>query len=289
MIQRCGRKSRVCCEPRSSLENSSRLPRACSAVEASIEVIPADMRVGAWKIVRHIGRGGMGVVYEAVRAEGDFTQRVAIKLLRNDSISELGRFHVERQILARLEHPGIARLYDGGIAADGRPFMAMELVEGEPITEYCARTHPTLPQRMRLFTQVCEAVAYAHRNLVVHRDLKPANILVTAQGQVKLLDFGVAKLIAADDGNLTRTVGAPLTPASAAPEQLLGGPVTTATDVYTLGLLLFELLTGTQPWSPAGQPIAHAMRVVLERPAPAPSIMAASSVRPAIAAAVATR
>jgi eukaryotic-like serine/threonine-protein kinase len=250
-------------------------PARLLGMEAPIESIPADMRVGAWKIVRHIGRGGMGVVYEAVRAEGDFTQRVAIKLLRNDAIAELGRFHVERQILAHLEHPGIARLYDGGIAPDGRPFMAMELVEGEPITEYCARTRATLVQRMRLFNQVCEAVAYAHRNLVVHRDLKQANILVTAQGQVKLLDFGVAKLIAPEDENLTRTVGAPLTPASAAPEQLLGGPITTATDVYTLGLLLFELLTGTQPWSPAGQPIAHAMRVVLERAPPAPSITAA--------------
>jgi eukaryotic-like serine/threonine-protein kinase len=251
-------------------------PARLAGVEVLIEPISADMRVGAWKIVRHIGRGGMGVVYEAVRAEGDFTQRVAIKLLRNDAVAEFGRFHVERQILARLEHPGIARLYDGGIAPDGRPFMAMELVEGEAITEYCARTRATLPQRMRLFTQVCEAVAYAHRNLVVHRDLKPANILVTAQGQVKLLDFGVAKLIVAEDGNLTRTVGAPLTPACAAPEQLLGGPITTATDVYTLGLLLFELLTGTQPWPPVGQPMAYAMRVVLERPAPAPSITAAT-------------
>ena len=248
--------------------------------EAPIEAIPPHMRVGAWQITRPIGRGGMGVVYEAVRAEGDFTQRVAIKLLRNEAIAELERFHVERQILARLEHPGIARLYDGGIAPDGRPYMAMELVEGEPITEYCTRTHATLSQRMRLFTQVCEAVAYAHRNLVVHRDLKPANILVTGQGQVKLLDFGVAKLIAVDDGNLTRTAGAPLTPASAAPEQLLGAPVTTATDVYTLGLLLFELLTGTRPWSPAGAPIAHAMRVVLERPAPAPSVTAATVPNP---------
>jgi eukaryotic-like serine/threonine-protein kinase len=250
------------------------------SAEAPIEPIPTDMRVGNWKIVRHIGRGGMGVVYEAVRADSDFTQRVAIKLLRNEAIAELGRFHVERQILARLEHPGIARLYDGGIALDGRPFMAMELVEGEPITQYCERTRATLQQRMRLFSQVCEAVAYAHRNLVVHRDLKPANILVTVQGQVKLLDFGVAKLIAAEDGNLTRTVGAPLTPASAAPEQLLGGPVTTATDVYTLGLLLFELLTGTRPWSAADQPIAHAMRVVLERPAPAPSVTAAALADP---------
>jgi eukaryotic-like serine/threonine-protein kinase len=142
--------------------------------------IPTDMRVGAWQITRHIGRGGMGVVYEAVRAEGDFTQRAAVKLLRHEAIAELGRFHAERQILARLEHPGIARLYDGGIAPDGRPYMVMELITGEPITTYCARTQATLQQRMRLFTQVCEAVAYAHRNLVVHRDLKPANIFVTA-------------------------------------------------------------------------------------------------------------
>ena len=246
------------------------------APEAAGESVPPDTRIGPWRITRHIARGGMGVVYEAVRAEGDFTQRAAIKLLRNEAIAELERFHVERQILARLEHPGIARLYDGGIAPDGRPYMVMELVEGEPITDYCARIHATLAERIRLFTQVCEAVAYAHRNLVVHRDLKPANILVTTTGQVRLLDFGVAKLLAAEDSDLTRTVGAPMTPASAAPEQLLGAPVTTATDIYTLGLLLFELLTGTRPWSPAGEPIAHAMRVVLERPAPAPSMTAAA-------------
>ncbi len=244
--------------------------------EAPIESILPDMRVGAWKLTRHIGRGGMGVVYEAVRADGDFKQRVAVKLLRSEAIAELERFHAERQILARLEHPGIARLYDGGIAPDERPYMVMELIAGEPITDYCARTRATLQERMRLFRQVCDAVAYAHRNLVVHRDLKPANILVTSEGQVKLLDFGVAKLIEGADGDLTRAAAAPLTPASAAPEQLLGAPVTTETDVYTLGLLLFELLTGVRPWSPAGEPIAHAMRVVLERPAPAPSATAAA-------------
>ena len=251
------------------------IPARLAVDELPGDPTPPDSRVGAWQITRHIGRGGMGVVYEAVRAEGDFSQRAAIKLLRHDAIAELERFHAERQILARLEHPGIARLYDGGIAPDGRPYMVMELITGEPITDYCARTHATLQQRMRLFTQVCEAVAYAHRNLVVHRDLKPPNILVTTDGQVKLLDFGVAKLIALDD-KLTRALGAPLTPASAAPEQLLGGSITTATDVYALGLLLFELLTGTRPWSPAGEPIAHAMRVVLERPAPAPSAVAAT-------------
>jgi non-specific serine/threonine protein kinase/serine/threonine-protein kinase len=246
--------------------------------EAPVQTALPDMQVGVWKLTRHIGRGGMGVVYEAMRAEGDFTQRVAIKLLRHEEIAELERFHAERRILARLEHPGIARLYDGGIAPDGRPYMVMELIAGEPITEYSRRTGATLQERMRLFSQVCDAVAYAHRNLVVHRDLKPANILTT-DGQVKLLDFGVAKLIAADD-RLTRAAAAPLTPASAAPEQLLGAPVTTATDIYALGLLLFELLTGTRPWSPAGEPIAHAMRIVLERPPPAPSATAAALADP---------
>jgi eukaryotic-like serine/threonine-protein kinase len=244
--------------------------------DTPIEPILPDMRVGAWKPTRLIGRGGMGVVYEAVRADGDFAQRVAIKLLRNEAIAELERFHVERQILARLEHVGIARLYDGGIAPDGRPYMVMELIAGEAITDYCVRIRASLRERMRLFMQACDAVAYAHRNLVVHRDLKAANILVTNAGQVKLLDFGVAKLMEGDDRDLTRAAAAPLTPASAAPEQLLGAPVTTATDVYALGLLLFELLTDTRPWSPLGEPIAHAMRVVLERPAPAPSARAAS-------------
>jgi non-specific serine/threonine protein kinase/serine/threonine-protein kinase len=254
--------------------------RLCT--EASCEPILPEMRVGAWKPMRLIGRGGMGVVYEAVRADGDFAQRVAIKLLRNEAVAELERFHTERQILARLDHAGIARLYDGGIAPDGRPYMVMELIQGEPITDYCVRTRANLQERMRLFTQVCDAVAYAHCNLVVHRDLKPANILVTRDGQVKLLDFGVAKLIEGDDRDQTRAAAAPLTPASAAPEQLLGAPVTTATDVYTLGLLLFELLTGTRPWSPAGEPIAHAMRVVLERQAAAPSATATALPHPPV-------
>jgi non-specific serine/threonine protein kinase/serine/threonine-protein kinase len=246
------------------------------ASEVPVEPVLPEMRVGAWKLTRLIGRGGMGVVYEGVRAQRDFTQRVAIKLLRSEAIAELERFHAERRILARLEHPGIARLYDGGIAPDGRPYMVMELIAGEPITDYCTGTRATLQVRMRLFTQVCDAVAYAHRNLVVHRDLKPANILVTTEGQAKLLDFGVAKLIVGDDWDLTRAAAAPLTPASAAPEQLLGAPVTTATDIYTLGLLLFELLTGARPWPPAGEPIAHAMRIVLERPPPSPSATAAA-------------
>jgi non-specific serine/threonine protein kinase/serine/threonine-protein kinase len=276
-------------EVESLLEAASRVGEFLAAPayikgEAASEPVPEDLKIGPWKAIRIIGRGGMGVVYEALRAEGDFTQRVAVKLLRHEAIAEVERFQVERQILAHLEHPGIARLYDGGIAPDGRPYMVMELIEGEPIDEYCKRTHASLVQRMQLFNQVCEAVAYAHRNLVVHRDLKPANILVTAGGRIKLLDFGVAKLLAGEDGNLTRTVGAPLTLATAAPEQLLGNAVTTATDVYALGLLLFELLTGRRPWSPAGEPIAHAMRVVLERPAPAPSATAAALPAPVLPA-----
>jgi len=250
---------------------------AMLAVEPMLEDILPGTRIGAWRILRRIGRGGMGVVYEAERAEGDFQQRVAVKLLRQESVAELPRFHIERQILASLEHPGVARLYDGGVTSAGRPYMVMEFVEGRPITEYCSSTHASLAQRMQLFVQACEAVAYAHRNLIVHRDLKPANILVTAQGQVKLLDFGIAKLIDVDRPDLTQTAAAPLTPLAAAPEQLLGQAVTTATDVYALGLLLFELLTDTQPWLRAGGPIAQAVRVILDEPVPMPSRRAAES------------
>jgi tetratricopeptide (TPR) repeat protein/predicted Ser/Thr protein kinase len=246
-------------------------PDALTEVDPLKEETVPGSRIGAWRITARIGRGGMGVVYEAERAEGDFHQRVAVKLLREETVAELPRFHAERQILARLDHPGIARLYDGGVTADGRSYMVMEFVEGRPITEYCVRARASLQERMSLFMQVCEAVAYAHQNLIVHRDLKPANILVTAQGQVKLLDFGIAKLIDTDRPDLTQTAAAPLTPLNAAPEQLLGKPVTTATDVYGLGLLLFELLTDTQPWQRAGGPIAQAIRVVLDDPAPVPS------------------
>jgi serine/threonine protein kinase/tetratricopeptide (TPR) repeat protein len=250
---------------------------AMLATEPLLEDIPPGTRIGAWRITRRIGRGGMGVVYEAERVEGDFRQRVAVKLLSQEAVAELARFHIERQILARLEHPGVARLYDGGVTFDQRPYMVMEFVEGRPITEVCAITRAPLAERMRLFVQACEAVAYAHRNLIVHRDLKPANILVTAQGQVKLLDFGIAKLIDADRAEVTQTAAAPLTPLTAAPEQLLGQPVTTATDVYALGLLLFELLTDTQPWMRAGGAIARAVRVILDEPAPVPSRRAAET------------
>jgi eukaryotic-like serine/threonine-protein kinase len=225
-------------------------------------------RIGAWRISRLIGHGGMGEVYEAMRAAGDFEQRVAIKVLQAEAAAQLERFQAERQILARLEHPGIARLYDGGVVADGRPFMVIEYVDGLPITEFCARRGAGLQERLALFVSVCEAVAYAHRNLVVHRDLKPSNILVTAEGAVKLLDFGIAKLLDTERPHLTRAAMAPLTPICAAPEQLTGGPVTTATDVYALGLLLFELLTSEHPWMRGNTAMLQALRTVLQRPAP---------------------
>jgi predicted Ser/Thr protein kinase len=227
------------------------------------------LRLGAWRITRLLGRGGMGEVYEATRADGNFEQRVAIKLLQRDAAAQMERFQAERQILARLEHPGIARLYDGGVTEDGRPFMTMEFVEGRSITEYCLITHASFEQRLALFIQVCDAVAYAHRNLIVHRDLKPSNILVTQNGAVKLLDFGIAKLLDAQRARVTQAAATPMTPICAAPEQLTGGAVTTATDVYALGLLLFELLSGTHPWMGSDTPVLQAMRMVLQRPAPA--------------------
>lgn len=224
-------------------------------------------RLGAWRITRLIGRGGMGNVYEAIRARGDFEHRVAIKLLQREAAAQLERFEAERQILASLEHSGIARLYDGGVTGDGRPFMVMEFIEGRCITEYCTLTAASFEQRLRLFIQVCDAVAFAHRNLIVHRDLKPSNILVSARGEVKLLDFGIAKLLDSQRPQLTQAA-APLTFICAAPEQLTGAPVTTSTDIYALGLLLFELLTGTHPWIGSDTAVLQALRTILQRAAP---------------------
>ena len=233
------------------------------------------LRLGAWSLIRRIGSGGMGEVFEARRADGGFEQRAAVKLLQVGAVGLHERFHAERRILARLEHPGIARLLDGGVSEDGRPWMAMEFVEGTAITAHCREVQASLGERLRLFQQICEAVAYAHRNLIVHRDLKPANILVDGERRVRLLDFGIAKLLD-DEAAATRTAAAPLTPAYAAPEQLRGGAVTTATDVYALGLLLFELLAGCRPWADHS-PVADTLRAILEKPAPAASAAAAAN------------
>jgi eukaryotic-like serine/threonine-protein kinase len=206
-------------------------------------------RIGRFRVIRELGVGGMGSVYLAERADGAFEQRIALKLIRggmdNDDI--LRRFLQERQILARLEHPHIARLVDGGADEAGRPFIAMEYVAGQPITSYCDRHALGVRARIELFMQVCAAVHYAHQNLVVHRDLKPSNILVTDDGQVKLLDFGIAKVLhheEAPEANVTRVGLRVLTPDYAAPEQVRGDAVTTATDVYALGAILYELVSG---------------------------------------------
>jgi len=205
-----------------------------------------DRRIGPYRLLRELGHGGVGVVYLAERIDGAYHQQVAIKLLqRHLADLEEHRLRAERQILAQLDHPAIARLLDGGATEDGTPYLVMELVDGEPIDVYCRRHGLGLEQKIRLFLEVCAAVESAHRRLVVHRDLKPANILVDTEGRPKLLDFGVAKLLDdADQANLTRTAERRLTPGYASPEQVLGQPITTATDVYSLGTVLYELLTG---------------------------------------------
>ncbi len=218
------------------------------------EALAAGHRVGAYELLDEIGRGGLGVVYQAVRVE--FEQRVALKVIKRgmDTDEVVARFHRERQILANLEHPSIARLFDGGSTADGLPYFVMELVEGERIDRFCASRGLSVDERLRLFLEVCSAVAFAHRSLVVHRDLKPANVLVReGEGgtQVKLLDFGIAKLLTPDvlsSPSLTSLVGSkPMTPDYASPEQLRGDAITTASDVYSLGVVLHELLTGQRP------------------------------------------
>lgn len=205
-------------------------------------------RIGPYRVIRRIGQGGMGAVYLAERE--DVSKQVALKLVRGAlGAPELAqRFLLERRVLARLEHPGIARLMDAGMTEDETPWFAMEYVEGEPITTHCDSRALSPEARLRLFCDVCDAVTFAHANLVVHRDIKPSNVMVTPEGKVKLLDFGIAKLLGADDDDtLTRTGVRVMSPAYAAPEQLAGEPVTTATDVYALGALLYEILTGARP------------------------------------------
>lgn len=210
--------------------------------------------VGSYRLLEPLGRGGMGVVYLAERADGEFEQRVAVKLLAMgvSTPDARQRFLVERQILAGLEHPSIAQLFDGGVAEDGTPYFVLEHVEGERIDRWCDRQNLSIDERLRLMIQVCEAVEAAHRQLIVHRDLKPSNVLVTDDGRPKLLDFGVAKVLSDSQSRhtvsgVTGSQGAPLTPAWAAPEQLSGAAVTTATDTHALGALLYLLLTGVPP------------------------------------------
>ncbi len=220
-----------------------------ATVEAARPAV--GIRVGPYEVLRELGRGGMGVVYLAARADEQFRKRVAIKVIKTgpDEEGVIRRFRRERQILASLDHPNVARLLDGGATGDGRPYFVMEYIEGHPLHEYCDRHRLSIVDRLKVFQQVCSAVAYAHRNLIVHRDLKPSNIIVTADGIPRLLDFGIAKLLNPELSAETPTVtGLALTPEYASPEQARGDVVTTASDVYSLGVLLYELLTGHRPY-----------------------------------------
>ena len=206
-------------------------------------------RVGVYRLLEQIGQGGMGEVYRAERADGQYDKQVAIKFVRTglDSAAVVDRFRNERQVLASLDHPNIARLLDGGTTDEGIPYLVMELIEGIPLDQYCRNHGLSIPERLRLFQQVASAVQYAHQHLVIHRDIKPGNILVTKQGVPKLLDFGIAKIL--DPAAVSQQTAAnPMTPEYASPEQIRGEPITTATDVYSLGVVLYQLLTGRSPY-----------------------------------------
>ena len=219
----------------------------------------AGQRIGPYQIVEEVGQGGMGRVYRAARADDQFQKQVAIKLAHGGlgDAFRMHRFKAERQILADLDHPNIARLLDGGALEDGQPYVVMEFIQGQPIDEFCDAGKLSVSERLRLFRTVCSAVAYAHQRLVIHRDIKPANILVTAAGEPKLLDFGIAKILDADsaagNSSATVTVLRPMTPEYASPEQVRGEPMTTASDVYSLGVVLYGLLTGQRPYPGASR------------------------------------
>jgi serine/threonine protein kinase len=245
-------------------------------------------RIGPYRITRLLGAGGMGVVYLAERV-GDFSQQVALKLIRPGMASRavVSRFRSERQILAVLEHPNIARLLDGGATEDGQPYLVMEYVDGVPITVHATDRALTLRDRLLLFRKICAAVHHAHQNLIVHRDIKPANILVTADGAPKLMDFGIAKLLgdaAADEAApATQTGWRAMTPEYASPEQVRGLPMTTATDVYSLGIVLYELLTEQRPYAFATDTPSDVERIIVETEPRPPSAVAPPSLSRALA------
>src|SRR5437868_1640699 len=235
-------------------------------------------RIGLYKIVSEIGRGGMGAVYLAERDDRQFTKRVAVKLIKRgmDTDFVVQRFRNERQILANLDHPNIARLLDGGATEADLPYFVMEYVGGDTIIKYAGANNLSTNERLKLFRTVCSAVQYAHQNLVIHRDLKPSNILVTKDGEPKLLDFGIAKLLQADgdaEGELTATAVRVMTPEYASPEQIRGERITTSSDVYSLGVLLYELLTGQRPYRVKSRQPEEIAKAICEQEPTKPSQM----------------
>lgn len=254
---------------------------------AAADADPAGQLIGPYRLVRSLGQGGMGEVFLAERADDQFRHSVAIKLVRRGLLSKhvQGRLRQERQILASLDHPNIARLYDGGATADGTPYIVMEYIDGEPLDTYCDRRRLTIEQRLRLFITVCSAVHRAHQSLIVHRDLKPSNILVTTDGVPKLLDFGIAKML--DDRELMHTMAVTqedvrvMTPDHASPEQVRGDMISTASDIYVLGVLLYELLCGYKPFALHGKRLAELERAICEEFPPTPSAVITVAARQA--------
>lgn len=263
---------------------SAAAPGARFRAEASAQ--PSET-IGSYKILRELGRGGMGVVYLGERADGEYRKQVAIKLITSGRLDPglQKRFRRERQILARFEHSGIARFIDGGATGGGQPYFVMEYVEGLPLLEFCDSRQLSIAQRLDLFLAICDTVAHAHQRLIVHRDLKPSNILVTADGRPKLLDFGLARVL--DSGTNPETTderltqaGVPiLTPAYASPEQVRGEPFTVSGDVYSLGVILFELLAGRRPYDISGASVLEMMRIVCEKE---PAALSESAADPAL-------
>ncbi|MEW6212330.1 MAG: protein kinase [Acidobacteriota bacterium] len=252
-------------------------PVEADFIQPADETSLSGSQVGFYKLIREVGRGGMGSVYLAVRADDEYRKQVAVKLIRRglDSDFIIRRFRNERQILAALDHPNIARLLDGGTTEDGLPYFVMEYIEGLPIDRYCWENGLSINERLNLFRSVCSAVHYAHQNLVIHRDTKPGNILVTAEGVPKLLDFGIAKLLTSDLAAQTldqTAVGMRMmTPDYASPEQIRGEQITTASDVYSLGVVLYELLTGQHPHHLRSIPPNEIARVICEQEPERPS------------------
>ena len=256
----------------SSSGSSTSTPQLPTRASVSFE----NRRVGPYLLRTELGRGGMGSVWLATRADGQYQGRVAIKLLASSWLGQEAehRFRQEGTLLARLDHPNIARLLDAGVTDQGEPYLVLEYVEGEQVDAYCNRAGLDVRARIELFIDLLGAIAHAHRNLIVHRDIKPANILVDAAGKIKLLDFGISKLLEQQPNVLLTRAGETLmTPQYAAPEQLLGAPVTTATDIYALGLLLYLLLTGRLPYSATTSPL-ELMQLITTGIMPLPSRVA---------------